>query len=75
MVRSIRAEDSLTTFGEAAAELGTTYPVIAGLVKAHRIKIKRFRMCHTAKGLDPDDMNILRRSLGKPVVDCAAVAS
>lgn len=56
-------KDMLTTFGEAAEELGTTYAVISGLVEAHRITPKPVPRS-VAKGLDGRDMATLRRALG-----------
>jgi hypothetical protein len=60
-MRTMRAE--VTTFGEAAADLDTTYAVIAGLVKALQITPKPVPRNGNAKGLDRQDMRALRRAL------------
>lgn len=57
-------KDQIKTFGEAAAELGTTYAVISGLVKAHGLTPKPVPHNGNAKGLDRRDIAVLRRALG-----------
>jgi hypothetical protein len=57
---------TLTLYGEAAAELGTTYAAIAAIVKAHGITPKPVPRNGNAKGLDRRDMRVLRKALGMP---------
>lgn len=56
-------KEEVTTFGEAAADLDTTYAVIAGLVKALKITPKPVPRNGNAKGLDRQDMRALRKVL------------
>ncbi len=56
-------KDSITTFGEAANELGTSYAVIAGLVEAHGLTPKPVPRSPAGKGLDRKDMAVIRKAL------------
>jgi hypothetical protein len=53
----------LTMFVEAAEVLGTDRKTIAGLVKALGITPKAMGISGKAKGLDVDDMALLRKAL------------
>jgi len=62
-------KDQITTFGEAAEELGTNYAVISHCVKRLKITPKPVPRNGRAKGLDRMDMRRLRRMLGSPESD------
>lgn len=56
--------DTITTYSEAAVELGTTIAVVSGLVDAWGLTPKPVPRNGKAKGLDARDMAVLRRALG-----------
>jgi hypothetical protein len=56
-------DQDITTFREAAEALGLTPNSIGPLVKALNIEPKRVPRSGPAKGLNPDDMEVLRKAL------------
>lgn len=54
---------TIKTYGEVAAELGVRYEVISTLVEAHGLTPKRVPHSGAGKGLDPDDIRVIRKAL------------
>ena len=55
---------TLTTYGEAAVALGVSPNTIGDLAKFLQIRPKPVRHNGNAKGLDPDDLQRIRKALG-----------